>query len=126
MLNKGELIGHIGRDPEIRFTPDGKCIANFSVATSDSYKDKEGVKKENTEWHRVVAFGKLAEIIRDYCQKGQLIYIVGKIRTRKYEKDGVDHYTTEIVASEMKMLSKGKDGSAESAAPDDFDDDIPY
>ncbi|MDX5933785.1 single-stranded DNA-binding protein [Acidithiobacillus thiooxidans] len=133
MLNRVELIGHIGQTPEIRYTQDKKAIANLSVATSESYKDKDGNKQENTEWHRVVAFGKLAEIIGEYCGKGQLIYVAGKIRTRKWtDKEGQERYTTEIVANEMKMLSK-KDGTAseshdQQAQPSDFpeDDEIPF
>ncbi|MBU2854561.1 single-stranded DNA-binding protein [Acidithiobacillus ferriphilus] len=131
MLNRVELIARLGKDPEIRYTTEGKCIANLSAATSESYKDKDGDKKELTEWHRVVAFGRLAEIIGEYCYKGQLVYIAGKIRTRKWEKDGTDHYTTEIVANEMKMLSK-KDGSAADASEqaarpmEDDDTDIPF
>jgi single stranded DNA-binding protein (ssb) len=131
MLNRVELIGHIGQTPEIRYTQDKKAIANLSVATSESYKDKDGNKQENTEWHRVVAFGKLAEIIGEYCGKGQLIYVAGKIRTRKWtDKEGQERYTTEIVANEMKMLSKKEGGAAshedQPASQEEFDDSIPF
>lgn len=128
MLNRAELICRLGQDPEIRYTQDGKAIANLSVATSESYKDKDGNRKENTEWHKVVAFGKLAEIIGEYCHKGQLIYVSGKIRTRKWtDKEGQDRYTTEIVANEMKMLSKPEGKVAESSdQPEEFDDTIPF
>lgn len=129
MLNRAELICRLGQDPEVRFTSDGKAIANLSVATSESYKDKEGERKEQTEWHRVVIFGKLAEVVRDYCHKGQLVYLAGKIRTRKWtDKEGQERYTTEIVANEMKMLSKKEGGVADSGdQPSTFDDsDIPF
>ncbi|PKY11745.1 hypothetical protein B1757_02845 [Acidithiobacillus marinus] len=131
MLNRAEIIGRLGQDVETRYTQDGKCIVNLSVATSESYKDKDGNKKEITEWHRIAAFGKLAEIISEYCKKGQLIYVAGKIRTRKWtDKEGQDRYTTEIVANEMKMLSKadGKSASSEDQHPaENFDDsDIPF
>ena len=94
-VNKALIIGSVGKDPEVRATADGNCIVNLSVATSESYKDKGGNKVENTEWHRVSAFGKLAEIIRDYVVKGSKVYIEGKIKTRKWQdKDGKDQYTT--------------------------------
>jgi single-strand DNA-binding protein len=128
MLNRCELIGRLGQDPEIRYTQDGACIANVSVATTESYKDKAGKRQEKTEWHRIAAFGKLAEIIRDYCHKGQLVYLAGKIRTRKWtDKEGQERYTTEIVANEMKMLSKPEGKVAESSdQPEEFDDTIPF
>jgi len=109
-VNKAIIIGSVGKDPEVRATADGNCIVNFSVATSESYKDKSGNKVENTEWHRVSAFGKLAEIIRDYVVKGSKVYIEGKIKTRKWQdKEGKDQYTTEIVVNELQMLdSKGE------------------
>ena len=110
-VNKVILLGNVGKDPEIRSTADGTCIVNLSVATSEKYKDKSGKQVENTEWHRVSAFGKLAEIIRDYVTKGSKVYIEGKLKTRSYDKDGVKMYTTEIVASELQML----DGKGESS-----------
>lgn len=122
-VNKVILLGNVGKDPEIRSTADGTCIANLSVATSESWKDKQtGERKEQTEWHRISAFGKLAEIIRDYVVKGSKVYIEGKLKTRSYDKDGVKMYTTEIVASELQMLD-GK-GDKPQAQPFDngFDD----
>jgi single-strand DNA-binding protein len=151
MFNKSQLIGRLGRDPEVRFTAEGKAVANLAVATTESWKDKAlGERKEKTEWHRVVLFGKLAEIARDYLHKGALVMLEGPIRTRKWQKDGVDQYTTEIHADTMKMLGGKTDNSSGSssassvptskASPssskqepaysagfdDDFDDDIPF
>ncbi|NOT12744.1 MAG: single-stranded DNA-binding protein [Methylococcaceae bacterium] len=151
MFNKSQLIGRLGRDPEVRFTAEGKAVANLAVATTESWKDKaSGERKEKTEWHRVVLFGKLAEIARDYLHKGALVMLEGPIRTRKWQKDGVDQYTTEIHADTMKMLGGKTDNSSGSssassvptskASPssskqepaysagfdDDFDDDIPF
>jgi single-strand DNA-binding protein len=107
MLNQAQLIGRLGRDPEVRYTQDGICIANLAVATSESHKDKAtGETKQATEWHRVVLFGRLAEIAGEYLKKGGLVYLQGKIRTRKWKNQaGQDQNTTEIVAHEMKMLS---------------------
>jgi len=107
-VNKAIILGSVGKDPDMRSTADGTQIANFSVATSESYKDKSGKKVENTEWHRVSAFGKLAEIIGQYVTKGSKVYIEGKIRTRSYDKDGHKVYTTEIIASELQMLSSSE------------------
>lgn len=106
-LNKAMIIGHLGRDPEMRYTQDGSPVANFSVATTEKYKDKE-----NTEWHKVVAFGKLAEICGQYLQKGKQVYVEGRLQTRKYTgKDGVEKYSTEIIATSMQMLGgRGNDG----------------
>ena len=126
MYQRFELIGRIG-NIEIRYTTAGDPIANMSVATSETYKDKDGNKQENTEWHKAVAFKKLAEVAEKYCYKGQLVFLVGKLRTRKWEdEDGNDRYTTEMIVSELKMLSK-KEGAenSESASAEDFDDDIP-
>jgi single-strand DNA-binding protein len=111
MLNKAQLIGRLGRDPEVRYTQDGTCIANLAIATSESYKDKNtGERKETTEWHRVVLFGRLGEIAGEYLKKGSLVYLEGRLRTRKWQnKDGQDQYTTEIVGSEMKMLGSRSD-----------------
>jgi single-strand DNA-binding protein len=118
-LNRVSIIGNLGRDPEIRFTPDGASITNVTVATTDSWKDKQtGEKKEATEWHRIVFFGKLAEIAGQYLTKGRQIYVEGALRTRKWtDKEGQDRYTTEIVASEMKMLGS-REGSG-NASPRD-------
>ena len=144
-LNKAILIGRLGKDPEIRYTQDGRAVANFTIATNEEWKDKNtGEKKERTEWHRIVAFGKLGEICGEYLGKGKLVYLEGRLQTRSYEQDGVTKYTTEIVANDMQMLeakgggqyadnfSKGA-GSAPSSsqqAPtsggDEFDEDIPF
>lgn len=150
-LNKVILIGRVGNDPEIRYTGNGEAIANLSLATSERWKDKNtGEQKEQTEWHRVESFGKLAEIIGQYVKKGALLYVEGQLRTRKWQdQNGQDRYTTSIRISEMKMLSKagenaGQGGQQQSApAPQqqqqrrpapppaqggfgDFDDDIPF
>jgi single-strand DNA-binding protein len=129
-VNKAIIIGSVGKDPDMRSTADGTQIANLSVATSESYKDKSGNKVENTEWHRVSAFGKLAEIIGQYVTKGSKVYIEGKIRTRSYDKDGQKVYTTEIIANELQMLGgneapkpASKPASKPSAATD-FDDSL--
>ena len=98
-INKVILVGNLGQDPEVRYSADGKAIANFTIATSESWKDKNtGQKKEKTEWHRVVVFGKLAEIVGEYLQKGRQVYVEGKLQTRKWtDKGGADKYTTEVV-----------------------------
>lgn len=135
-VNKAIILGHLGKDPEIRYTQDGKAIANLTVATSEQWK-KDGEKQEKTEWHRVVAFGRLAEIMGEYLKKGSQVYIEGKIQTRKWQdKDGQDRWTTEIVAGDMQMLgSKAQPnanqqavdtGHGDTSGPDDFDDDIPF
>jgi single-strand DNA-binding protein len=139
-LNQAQIIGNLGRDPEIRYTPDGRAVANLNIATSETWKDKaSGEKQERTEWHRVVAFGKLAEIIGEYLKKGRKVFIQGKLQTRKWQdKDGNDKYTTEIVARDMVMLPQGSGSGGPppqgelSQKPDasqadaDFDDDIPF
>ena len=144
-VNKVILVGNLGRDPEVRYTPSGDSITNTTIATTDAWKDKQtGEKKEATEWHRVVFFGKLAEIAGQYLKKGRQVYIEGALRTRKWQdKEGTDRYTTEIVASEMKMLGSKPEGtaapepsrSAPGATPappsagsnfNDFEDDIPF
>ncbi|MFH2124823.1 MAG: single-stranded DNA-binding protein [Pseudomonadota bacterium] len=109
MLNKVMLIGHLGKDPEIRYTQSGTGVATFNVATTERWKDKDGQMQETTEWHRVVVWRKLAEICGQYLHKGSKVYIEGKLQTRKWQdQNGNDKYTTEIVANEMKMLdSKG-------------------
>ncbi|WP_422444108.1 single-stranded DNA-binding protein [Endozoicomonas sp. ALB091] len=97
-INKVILIGNVGQDPDIRFTPSGTAVANLSIATSEQWKDQQGQQQEKTEWHRVVIFGKLAEICQQYVQKGAKLYIEGKLQTRKWQgQDGQDRYTTEIV-----------------------------
>ncbi|OIQ71790.1 single-stranded DNA-binding protein [mine drainage metagenome] len=116
-VNKVILIGHPGRDPEIKYTPSGTAVANASIATSRSWKDKSnGEKKEETEWHRVVLYDRLAEIIGQYLKKGSQVYIEGRLKTRKWtDKDGAEKYTTEIIAEDMKMLG-GRDAGAGSGA----------
>ena len=150
-INKVILVGNLGRDPEVRYTPSGAAVANLAVATSESWKDKQtGEQQERTEWHRVVMFNRLGEIAGEYLKKGSKVYIEGKLQTRKWQDNsGQDRYTTEIVANEMQMLdSRGGGGASEfdqsAAAPraaaasqagtpaaqkgafDDFDDDIPF
>ncbi|MXS86328.1 single-stranded DNA-binding protein [Nitrosomonas sp. HPC101] len=111
-LNKVMLIGNLGRDPEIRYMPSGDAMANLNIATTDTWKDKGGEKQERTEWHRVVMFGKLAEITGEYLKKGSQIYIEGRLQTRKWtDKSNVERYTTEIVADRMQMLGGRSGGS---------------
>jgi single-strand DNA-binding protein len=114
-LNKVQLIGNVGQEPEVRFTQDGRPIANLSIATSDTWNDKQGQKQEKTEWHRVVVFGKLAEIIQQYVHKGSKLFIEGKLQTRKWtDNQGQDKYTTEIViqqfGGQMIMLDGNPNG----------------
>lgn len=111
-INKVILIGNLGRDPEMRYFQDGTAVANFSIATSEEWKDKNsGEKKSKTEWHKIVVFRQLAEICGKYLTKGKQVYIEGKLQTRSWEKDGATLYTTEIVASEMRMLGGRTDSS---------------
>ena len=130
-VNKAILVGALGKDPETRFMPDGKAVANFSIATSESWKDKNsGEKKEVTEWHRISVFGGLAEICGQYLKKGSSVYIEGKIQTRKWkDKEGNDRYTTEIVADKMQMLGGKQEAKPHTAKADGFPDDsdsIPF
>ena len=141
-INKVILIGNLGGDPEAKFMPSGGAVTNITVATSESWKDKtSGEQKEQTEWHKVVFFNRLAEIAGEYLSKGSKVYIEGSLRTRSWEQDGQKKYMTEIVASEMQMLdSRGESTQAarpeqkpaQKPAPqqaqgyDDFDDDIPF
>ena len=135
-INKVILVGTLGKDPEVRFTAGGDAVATISVATSESWKDKQsGEKKEKTEWHRVIFWRRLAEIVGEYLKKGSAVYIEGKLQTRKWQdKSGDDRFTTEIVAHEMQMLGGKTQGSqpqkpTQKPAPQqtpDFDDDIPY
>lgn len=145
-VNKVILVGNLGQDPEVRYSPNGGAIANISVATSESWKDKNtGEQVEKTEWHRVVFFRRLAEIAGEYLKKGSKVYIEGKLQTRKWQdKNGQDRYTTEIVANEMQMLdsrggsadfsqaaapaaaSNSSGASVDAPPPMDFDDDIPF
>lgn len=143
-LNKVILIGNLGKDPEVRFTPDGTAVATFSIATSDEWSDKNtGEKKERTEWHRIVAFRRLGEICGEYLSKGRQVYIEGRLQTREWDdKEGKKRYTTEIVANQMLMLGpKGSTSTAGSSNyssgpaasdlpgpqyPEPEDDDIPF
>lgn len=126
-VNKVILVGNLGADPEMRYTPGGMAVANFKLATSESFKDKEGNKQTKTEWHKVVAFNKLAEICGEYLSKGKQVYIEGKIQTRSWDdKDGNKKYTTEIVANSMQMLgSRGAESGAAASAADISADEIP-
>ena len=118
-VNKVILIGRLGRDPEVRYMPNGEAVANFSIATSEQWKDKSGAKQEKTEWHNITMYRRLAEIAGDYLRKGQEVYIEGKIQSRKYTgKDGVERTAYEIIASEMKMIG-GKGDSSSSAVQDE-------
>ena len=139
-INKVILIGRLGSDPEIRYTPSGVAVANFSIATSEEWKDKDsGEKKERTEWHRIVAWRRLGEICGEYLSKGKQVYIEGRIQTRSWEdKDGNKKYTTEIVANDIQFLgsrdtsdrgrpSGGGGGDFQgSPGPGPADDDIPF
>ncbi|MFC2353135.1 single-stranded DNA-binding protein [Eikenella halliae] len=142
-LNKVILIGRLGRDPETRHMPNGDAVCNFSIATSESWKDQSGQKKERTEWHAITLYRKLAEIAAQYLKKGSLVYLEGKIQSRKYTgKDGIERTAYEIVCSEMKMLGGRAEGGEgqhnpppppqarqQPAAPvpqDEIDDSIPF
>jgi single-strand DNA-binding protein len=145
-INKVILVGNLGQDPETRYLPSGKPVTNIRIATSDSWRDKQtGEQREQTEWHSVVMFERLAEIAAEYLRKGSQVYVEGRIRTRKWQdKEGKDRYTTEIIANEMQMLGgRAAGGGAEtrmeprsapaaeraSTAPgkdEGFDDDIPF
>jgi len=140
-INKAIIVGTLGQDPEVRQTSGGNSVANLSVATNETWKDKQtGEKKESTEWHRIVLWGRVAEIAGQYLSKGSKVYLEGRLQTRKYEKDGVTHYSTEIVANELQMLgdaggSRGEAPQQRSAPqqsapqqphPGQFDDAIPF
>ncbi|MDH4071731.1 MAG: single-stranded DNA-binding protein [Gammaproteobacteria bacterium] len=144
-VNKVILVGNLGADPDTRYMPSGSAVTNLSVATNESWKDKQtGEQKDRTEWHRVAMFGRLAEIAAEYLRKGSQVYIEGKLRTRKWQdQSGNDRYTTEIIADELQMLG-GRSGAGAPAGGDfgappgppsgpsqgggsgDFDDDIPF
>jgi single-strand DNA-binding protein len=146
-VNKAIIIGHLGRDPEVRYSAGGAAIANVSIATTENWKDKQtGETNERTEWHRVVFFGRLAEIVGEYLKKGSQVYVEGRLQTRKWQdQSGQDRYTTEIVANDMQMLggragtgagagqsddfsnAPGKEPVSSGGVPtSDFDDDIPF
>ncbi|HQS57333.1 MAG: single-stranded DNA-binding protein [Gallionellales bacterium 35-53-114] len=150
-VNKVILIGRLGKDPETRYMPNGEAVTNAALATSENWKDKSGEKQEKTEWHNLVFYRRLAEIAGEYLKKGSQVYIEGKLQTRKWEKDGVTRYTTEVIVNEMTMLggksaggssfevvekapasgSSSAPSASKAAAPaksnfDNFDDDIPF
>ena len=154
-VNKVILMGNLGRDPEVRFMPNGDAVCNFSIATTDSWKDKAGERQEKTEWHNIVMYRRLAEIAGEYLKKGRPVYLEGRLQTRKWQtKEGQDRYTTEIIADSMQMLGgrdgaptqdsqpssqpeakdefdqtpsrNNKSGSSNSSSFDEFEDDIPF
>lgn len=152
-INKVILIGNLGQDPEVKYMPSGGAVCNITVATTESWTDKDsGEKQERTEWHRVVMFRRLAEVAGEYLRKGSKVYIEGRLQTRKWQgQDGQDRYTTEVIANDMQMLDSRGGGTAAfdaqqpsaekpprsassppastppaSTPPDDFDDDIPF
>lgn len=152
-VNKVILVGRLGKDPEVRYMTNGEAVANITLATSETWKDKNGEKQEKTEWHRVTFYRKLAEIVGEYLKKGSQVYVEGRLETRKWtDKAGVEKYTTEVIANEMVMLGGKSSGSnsyevqdkpaSSSARPDsggqdkpaakkggdfsDFEDDIPF
>jgi len=116
-LNKVQIIGHLGKDPILRAMPDGKSVVSFSVATSESYKDKNGEQVEKTEWFNIIAFAKLADICAQYLKKGSLVYCEGKFQTRRYEKDGTERFISEVIIHEMKMLGGKPDQASRAPAP---------
>jgi len=120
------LVGNVGQDPETRYLPNGGAVTNLSIATSETWKDKNtGEQQERTEWHRVVFYQKLAEIVAEYVRKGAKLYIEGRLQTRSWEKDGQKFYATEIIANEMQMLDS-KRNARNGVPPASFDDDIPF
>lgn len=126
-VNKVILIGRLGADPELKYTPSGAPVANFNIATNEAWKDKDGNWQDHTEWHRIVMWHQLAERVNEYVKKGHRIYIEGRLRTRSWEdKDGNKRYTTEVVAQTMQYLeSKDSSGSGSSLAPPPSDEDMP-
>lgn len=126
-INKVILIGNLGNDPEIRYTPAGEAVANFNIATSEAWTDKQGQKQDRTEWHKVVAFGRQAEIAGEYLKKGSKIYIEGSLHTRKWtDKNQVERYTTEIKAKEFLMLDGRQKEEANIYNPSPYADDVPF
>jgi single-strand DNA-binding protein len=132
-INKVILIGNTGRDPEVRYMPNGEAVCNFSIATTDSWKDKSGAKQERTEWHNIVMYRKLAEIAGEYLKKGAPVYVEGRLQTRKWQtKEGQDRYSTEIIADTMQMLGSRQSGESHQQEPSnqnppaDFEDDINF
>ena len=125
-LNKVLLIGRLGKDPEVRYTKDGSAVANLRLATSEQWTDKAGAKQERTEWHSVVLWGRQAEIAEQYLQKGRLVYIEGRIETRKWQdQSGADRYTTEVRAQTLQMLDRGEGGGGGGADRGEGGDDRP-
>ena len=130
-VNKVVLVGHLGGDPETRFTPSGAAVTNFNIATNESWKDANGELQDKTEWHRCVMFGKTAELAGELLKKGQLVYMEGKLQTRNWEdKDGIKRYTTEVVCDMFTMLGRKMDtDNSQQAAPtsnSDEEDDLPF
>ncbi len=128
-VNKVILVGHLGRDPEVRHTESGTTVANFNIATTERYNDKQGERQERTEWHRIVAWAKLADICEKYLHKGKQVYIEGRLQTRSWDEDGKKRYTTEVVARELVMLGKRDevvDVPDTSAPAAQSDDDLPF
>ena len=128
-VNKVVLVGHLGGDPETRYTPSGAAVANFNVATNESWRDANGELQDKTEWHRCVMFGKSAELAGELLKKGQLVYLEGKLQTRNWEdKDGVKRYTTEVVCDMFTMLGRRMDntGQADPVAAGNDEDDLPF
>ncbi len=127
-VNKAILIGNLGRDPELRYTPSGKPVASFSIATTERWKDQNGEMKESTEWHNIVLWGRSAELAKEYLQKGSPVYIEGAIRTRNYEdKEGVRRYRTEIIGQRMQFLGRRGESTGDfpAAPPPPADEEAP-
>lgn len=147
-VNKVTLIGRLGRDPETRYMPNGEAVSNFSIATDESWKDAQGNRQERTEWHNITMYRRLAEIAAQYLKKGSLVYLEGKIQSRKYQdRDGIERTAYDIICHEMKMLGGRQDGQSDNTPPqsgarppappqrrqaapaqprEDIDDDIPF
>jgi single-strand DNA-binding protein len=134
-VNKVILIGNLGKDPELRYTPSGQAVATFSIATTDKWRDKDGQLQERTDWHNIVLWGRQAELANEYLKKGRSVYLEGRIQTRNYDdKDGVKRYITEIIVQRMQFLGGRAEGGAEQAAPPpeepaestSEDDDLPF
>jgi single-strand DNA-binding protein len=116
-VNKVILVGNLGKDPEVRYTPGGQAVANFTIATNDAWTDKSGQKQERTEWHRIVVWGKLAELCGEYLSKGRQVYVEGRLQTREWtNKEGAKQYTTEVVANQVVFLSGGERGQGRGAS----------